>query len=185
MSTTQPCKHSLNINNEPNPAKVICDSRHLPLDKLHSRDCYTNLEISDAMVYIRSLFPLVTKEKRVRSQRLANGWLVYPTIVKCLHQDSTDQCLIITDYYQRYLTLKQGSMWEPISPQCLDTKITNDSVHFILLVCLALLLDTHWLFQCEPASSVLCCCSVWPHRFVRLFWYLLCSLSGAGPHRCV
>lgn len=70
-------------------------------------------------------------------------------------------------------------MREPIGPHCLVTKITNDSVHFILLACLALLLDTHWLFQCELASCTLCCCSVWPHRLARLFWYLLSSLSGA------
>lgn len=73
-------------------------------------------------------------------------------------------------------------MWEPISPRCLVTKITNDSVHFIPLAGFALPLDTHWFFQCELASWVLCCCSVWPHRLVCLFWYLLRSLSGAWPH---
>lgn len=45
-------------------------------------------------------------------------------------------------------------MWEPIGPHCLVTKITNDSVYFILLACLALPFDTHWLFQCELASCV-------------------------------
>lgn len=43
-----------------------------------------------------------------------------------------------------------GTYWTSL----LVTKITNDSVYFILLACLALPLDTHWLFQCELASSV-------------------------------
>ena len=45
-------------------------------------------------------------------------------------------------------------MWQPISPRYLVTKITNDRVHFILLACHALPLDSHWLFQCELASCV-------------------------------
>lgn len=45
-------------------------------------------------------------------------------------------------------------MWEPVDPRCLVTKITNDSVHFILLACLALPLDTRRLFQCKLASCV-------------------------------
>lgn len=82
--------------------------------------------------------------------------------------------------FERYLTIKRESIWEPIRPHCSVTKITNDSVYFIPLVCFALPLDTHWLFQCELAS---CCCSVWPHWLVRLFWYLLSSLSGSWPHQ--
>lgn len=77
--------------------------------------------------------------------------------------------------------VKSGPM--PISPHCLVIKITNDSVHFILPLCLALPLDTHWIFQCEQASWALCCCSVWPHRLVRLFWYHLSSQSEARPHQ--
>ena len=62
-----------------------------------------------------------------------------PPCLHCLHQHSTDRRLIVTDMKvhcrQRCQTLERGSMWEPISPRCLDTKITNDSVHFILLPC--------------------------------------------------
>lgn len=78
-------------------------------------------------------------------------------------------------------------MWESARACSLVTKITNDSVHFIpaALPSLALPLDTHRLFQYELASRVLCCCSVWPHRLVRLFWYIPSSLSGGWTHHYI
>lgn len=140
-----------------------------------------------------SLLPWVTEGKWVTGNMLANGVgnqvsTPHPSVLSpprlkwlmlCLHRHEGPVI------FSKVPNSKRGSMWEPISPLCFVTKITNDSVHFIRLACLAPPLDTHWLFQCELASCVLCCCLVWPHRLVHLFWYLLSSLWGSRPHQCI
>ena len=145
-----------------------------PATKLHW-DRHANLESCDAMGYIRKLVSLGNRGKmrqklNVSQRRWQPGKCTSTLCMVSTKTQMINPSSLTLSSFQRCLTAKRGSLWEPIGPLCLVTKITNDSVHFILLACLALPLDTHRLFRCELASGVLCCCSVWPHGLVRLFW---------------